>query len=68
MKADAPPIERRPLVFALRHIAQHFGGSCATSSVAALSVPLLIGWVLYGVVSYTLNPSRVHRSRPQGAV
>jgi hypothetical protein len=37
----------------LRQIILEVGGNCATSSILVLSVPLLIGWVLYGIVDMT---------------
>jgi hypothetical protein len=45
-------------IFPLRQIVFDFGGSCAASSGLVLAAPLLIGWVLYAVVSYRVAPAR----------
>lgn len=43
------------LLFPLRQIIQGFGESCATSSILAAFVPLLVGWVLCVAFSYRAN-------------
>lgn len=42
-------------VFALRQIVMEVGANRAMSSLLVLSVPLLIGWVLYAAVSYRVQ-------------
>ncbi len=44
-------------VFALRQIVMEVGADRATSSLLVLSVPLLVGWVLYAGVSYRVQRS-----------
>jgi hypothetical protein len=43
------------LLFPLRQIIREFGESCATSSILAAFVPLLVGWVLCIAFSYRAN-------------
>jgi hypothetical protein len=42
----------------LRQILLELGGSCATSSLLTLFVPLLAGWVLYIALSYRVERAR----------
>jgi len=39
-------------IFPLRQIFLEFGGNCTTSSILIIFVPLFVGWVVYGALSY----------------
>ena len=42
-------------IFPLRLIILEFGGTCATSSILIVFVPLFVGWVLYAAFSYRVK-------------